>query len=406
MLLAAALIGGCEALPQAAAPLPTMVFVPPATPTLSADRVYTVARGRIQDIIKTRGSVASAQETLLAFKTAGYLKQIDIREGDTVEKDAVLAVLDTEGAGLEPLQDAIVDNGFELKLKTLEIAQAKSEPIEMDILSAKTALKQVEVKLQQAQAAYDKVAWQGDASAAGSEAFALQAAHLAMESAQAAYNAAVARQDPQGLKIQYLETQAAFAKAKLDRAQARLALAQEETLLKAPFSGVIVAVQKKLGDAVEPYAPIGTLADPSQIRVVATVLEADMARLKFGLPVSITLDANSSQQFTGKVTGLSSQPTTWQGRNAFPATVEFDDPTVIPATMRMGADISILARQVDRALLVPAEAIKTDGERKYVEVMNSPTADATRIEIGVGLTDGPLTEVLWGLSEGDQVKIR
>lgn len=401
-MAAAALTTGCEVLPQPIAAPPTLVFVPPATPTPAAERVATVIRGPILDVIETRGNVASAQELQLSFRTKGYLKQINVREGDTVEEGTVLAELDTEDTVVELLQDAIVDNDFEYRLKSLELQRAKLEPIDADILAAKAVLKQAQIKLQEAQAAYDRVAWQGDA--AGREAFAVQAAQLALESAQATYDAAVARQGPLDVNVRYLETQAAFAKAKMERAQARLARAEADATLKAPFSGLIVAVQKKAGDSIEPYAPVCTLADPSQIRLEATVLEADMPRLKFGLPVTITLDAGPNQFFRGTVTGLSSQPVTWQGRNAYPTTIEFDNPTEIPATIRMGADIHILVRQVEQALLVPTAAIRSDGERKYVEVMNSGTS--TRVEIETGMTDGALTEVLWGLDEGDQVKVR
>jgi RND family efflux transporter MFP subunit len=203
--------------------------------------------------------------------------------------------------------------------------------------------------------------------------------------------------------VKRLETEAAYAKSKMERAKARIARLQQDAVIKAPFAGVIVAVRKAVGDPVEPYAPIATLADPSQIRVEATILDTDMPRLKFGQPVSITLDASPAQQFTGKVAGLSSQPTTWQGRTAFAATILFDDPALVPAAVQMGADISILARRVDQALLVPTEAIRTEGEHRYVELVNSPVG---RVEIGVGLTNGPLTEVLWGLSEGDRLRLR
>ena len=398
------LTAGCEVLPAPAPAVPTFVFVAPPTPTLSPDSVYTVGRGTIQAAIKARGRVASVQESLLTFNLSGFLKKVDVKPGDVVQKDDVLAELDSAAAKVEPLENAIVDAEYELQLKTLEIQQASSEPIEQEILRTKSEVNLARISLQQAQAAYDRVVWRGDDAASGPEAFALQRATLVYETAQAVYAATLARKDPLGLRIKYLETQAAFAKIKLERARARLETAKADIQLKAPFSGLIVSVEKKVGDAVDPYESIGAIADPSQLRVEATVIEADMAMVTFGQSVSINLDAYPDKPLAGKITVIASQPAIWQGKNAYQMTIEFDDPTVVPATIRMGADVSIFTRIAHDVLLVPSEAIKTDGERKYVEVPGNPAWN--RVDVATGITDGPRTEVLWGLAEGDTVRLR
>jgi multidrug efflux pump subunit AcrA (membrane-fusion protein) len=153
-LTATFLVAGCE-VPSQPAAVPTRAFVAPPTPTLSADQVYTVARGRIQDVITARGRVASAQEVTLAFNARGFVKTMNMREGGPVDKDAVLAEMDTEGAEVATLQDEIANNDYDYQLKSVDIQIAKTEPIEMDILNAKAAVKQADVKVQQAQAAYD-----------------------------------------------------------------------------------------------------------------------------------------------------------------------------------------------------------------------------------------------------------
>ena len=409
LLLAGALLAGglagCEMLPQQAAPVPTLVFVPPATPTLSPDAVYTVARGPIQEVVKARGRVASALEAPLAFRTSGFVKDIQIKPGDQAQPGDLLAELDSPAAKTASLQDAIVDVDFDLQLKSLELEQAKAEPIDQTILSTKSTLKLAQVSVQQAQAAYDQIAWKGDTAASGTEAFALQKAQLTVEAAQANYNAALARKDPQGLKLKYLETQIAYARARIDRARRRLAETDAEARLTAPFTGTIVSVDKKIGDAVGPYEPLGIIADPSQIRLEVNILEADMVRVRLGLPVSITLDAYPNEPLTGRIQAIAAQPTTWQGKSAYAAAIEFDDATRVPATIRMGADVAIVTRVVPDALLAPAEAIKTDGARRYVDLFQDGAAPR-RVDVGLGLTAGPLTEVLWGLTDGDRIRIR
>ncbi len=402
LLAAALLLAGCEMLPQQAAPVPTLVFVPPPTPTLSSESVYTVARGPIREVVTARGRVASGQEVMLAFRTNGYLKAVNVQAGDFVQAGALLAELDATGEQLEPLQDAIVDAQFEVQLKAQELEQAKSEPIEQDILNAKSALKLAEVSVQQAQAAYDKVGWQSDSAAAQSEGYGLQRAQLTLEAAQASYNAAVARRDPEGLRLKYLQTQLAYNQAKLERANRSLERAADEARLAAPFDGTVVSMDKRVGDKVDPYETIGVLADPAQVRLEANILESDIDHVRFGLPVSITLDAYPDRTLSGKIQGIAVQPIIWQGKNAYAATVEFDDPTQVPATIRMGADVSIVTRVVPDALLAPVAAIKDDGTRRYVELMKGGAP--SRVDVGVGVTSGSVTQVLWGLSEGDQIK--
>ena len=159
-----------------------------------------------------------------------------------------------------------------------------------------------------------------------------------------------------------------------------------------------------MGDAVSPYEPIGQLADPARLRVEATLVEPDLPQVSFGLPVSITLDAYPGQSLAGKIVAISPQPIVWQGRNAYQATIDFDDPSIVPATIMMGADVRILARATQNVLVVPAELITVDGDRQYVEVLNGSSWE--RSEIGTGITDGRQTAVLWGLSEGDKLRLR
>ena len=79
----------------------------------------------------------------------------------------------------------------------------------------------------------------------------------------------------------------------LERAQAQLTLATEEvtgTLVTAPFSGMIVSVDKGPGDRVGPYEAFGSMADPSELWVVAVVPEEEASLVAVGQRATIRLD--------------------------------------------------------------------------------------------------------------------
>ena len=303
---------GCEYLPEPAPAVPTLVFVPPPTPTLPPSVLYVVQRDTIREIVQARGRVASVQEAFLSFKLEGWLKEINVNSGDLVQEGDILAEIDPRTWGGNAVEEAIEDAEYTLSIKMTRLQEARTEPIEQEILRAQAALRQAEISRQQAQAAYDEIAWQGDVGSRP-EAIALQRASAAYENALASHEAAVAWREPHNFEIQRLEKEIEYARTLLDRAINR----REDTSLVAPFSGLAVSVEKKIGDHVDPYEAIGVLADPTQLRIEANVMEEDMFYLTFGQPVSITLDAYPETPLSGAIMGIASSPTIWQGKNAY-----------------------------------------------------------------------------------------
>ena len=402
MLATASLSTGCDILPEPAPPVPTLVFAPPPTPTPEPYVIHTIERATIEDVVEARGRVAALREAFLFFEIQGWIKDLNVEPGELVSEGDPLASLDAPQSRETGLTDAIIDAEYDLKFKELDLQQSRETPIEENVQRAKAAVKLAEISVQQAQAAYDKIAWQDDV-VGRPEAVALQRADVNYQSAQASYLAEIAQKDVQALKIEKLETEVEYAKIALARARTRFAEVSEQTELKAPFSGLIISFDVRIGDSVVPYQSIGAIADPSELRLEASVLEEDMTLVTFGQPVRITLDAYPDEFLAGQITGIASQPTIWQGKNAYDVTIAFDDPAQVPATIRMGADVEILTRSAENVLVVPSEALREEGGRAYVEVMGE--SGPVRIAVETGMTDGSNTEIVGGLSEGDQILV-
>lgn len=340
---------------------------------------------------------------------------------------------------------------------TLESAKAalrklQKGPTEQEITIAKANLEQARIALEQAQAAYDKVAWIGGVGALP-QALQLQQATINYEAALANYELAtqgptesqlkaaeaqVAQaqsalerllQSPTESELALAEAQVVQAQANLDRLlntptpeqlaiaqqqvrQAEIAVAQAQlaldgTKLVAPFSGVIVRVHIELGEMAPLGQPAMILADLSEYHVDVNVDELDVIQVEEGQEAHLILDALPGVTLLGHVDSVSPVPATSVagGVVSYMVRVTIDEPDPrLKAGMTVNVDI-ITAKHTD-VLTVPNRAIRIDRQtgRAYVEklVNNTPV----EVEITIGLRGEQVTEVLSGLSDGDQVVIR
>ena len=73
-------------------------------------------------------------------------------------------------------------------------------------------------------------------------------------------------------------------------------------ILSAEIAGLVIGTQNTPGQVFMPGSPVVTMIDPSQLRVVGTIDEnKGFAKIKVGDPVTFTVDAFGSKQFTGIV---------------------------------------------------------------------------------------------------------
>ncbi len=393
-------VSGCSI--DAISVLPTAVAAPKATPratsTLAPEAVYAVARGTVKEVVTVRGRIASAREVTLAFKLNGWIKTLDLAPGDLVTQGQVIAEIDAPNDKGRSLEEAVTDAEYDLHTKTLELQEAKSAPVSEQLLAAKARANQADIARQQAQADYDRIAWMGDAAGGRPEAVALQRAVADYEAALASLDATQASEKTRDLQIQRLQADVTYAQKQVAEIRDRMGEAQ----LKAPFSGVVISVNKRVGDTVSPYEAVASVSDPSRLQVIADVTENDISYVAVGQAVTITLAARESAPLGGRVVAIASQPTLLQGKNAYQTTMEFSDPSVVPVTSATGADVSLVTRVAQDVLVVPVAAIQSAGEGSFVEIVNSP---ARHSPVVTGITDGRMTEVVSGLSEGDKVRL-
>ena len=219
-----------------------------------------------------------------------------------------------------------------------------------------------------------------------------------MKSAVARYNAAVARKRS--------------AEAALRLAEA----SNENTVIRAPFTGTVLRKDAEVGEVVAPSVGGGltrgavvTMADLSTLEVEVDVNEAYIGRIASGRPARITLDAYPDTSFRGEVRQV--VPTADRQRATVQVKVSIldHDARILP---EMGAKVDFLEPEQPRAaggaparasVRIPSAALKSDGGASFVWLVRE--GRLTRRPVTVGPVSGGFLEVRSGLSGGEQLLV-
>lgn len=290
------------------------------------------------NIITLSGRIEGDDSTVAA-KVSGRIREIRVREGDTVKAGDVIALLDEEQAAAREQQarsssqeaetrvtrsrDQIVILQEQLKQANLTVDQARQDA-EGRVRQAEAQVATAEANLSQAQAAYEqarydverftRLARSGDVSdrqreqaktAAETQAAVVESMKKQVAAARGALTTARANlnnppiRSSQAAAIQKQITQAqtdvAAAQADVERSQAQQKEAEAnraDLTIVAPFDGTIATRVAEPGEVVAPGAAIVTMIDLNKIYLRGFVPEGDIARVKLDQPARIYLDGN------------------------------------------------------------------------------------------------------------------
>jgi HlyD family secretion protein len=193
--------------------------------------------------------------------------------------------------------------------------------------------------------------------------------------------------------------QAAVAQAEQAMGQAQLKL--ENATLKAPFAGIVTAVDILRGSVVSPSAAAISLIDRSTLHVDLKLSENDVAKVALGQKVALTIDALKDWKADGTVSYIAPSAETSNGVVTYAVRVSFPDSDE-RVKVGMTANLSITTAQKDGVLLIPNTVLLPKGAGHAVLVSGQGGAPR-EVDVQTGLTDGTNTEIVSGLNEGDRV---
>ncbi|WP_348696876.1 efflux RND transporter periplasmic adaptor subunit [Duganella fentianensis] len=316
-------------------------------------------------LLNATGYVVAQRKASLSSKATGRLEWLGVLEGSQIKKDEVVARLENRDVSA-----------------TLGQAQA-------NIKVAQANLEQGQAELADAQANFNRT---GELLA---QKFITASAY---DAAQARLNKA---------KANIAGYQAAIAAARASAQVAQVAL--DQTLIRAPFDGVVLTKNANVGDNITPFSSaadskgaVVTIADMSTLEVEADVSESNLSKIRVDQPADITLDAFPELHLAGTVSRM--VPTIDRSKATLLVKVRFSerDPRVLPD---MSAKVAFLSKAVppeDRQSVttVQAAAITTRDGKAVVFQLDGDKVRQVAITQGRKL--GELVEVK-GVKAGDKV---
>lgn len=190
-------------------------------------------------------------------------------------------------------------------------------------------------------------------------------------------------------------------KAQLDAQRAQYRNTMQNTVLKAPISGVVTARNYDPGDmtGAQPVLTVGQITPT--VKVVININESDISRVRRGMEVGVTLDAFEGEEFSGKITRLA--PAVDVATRTFPAEVTLANPQgrILPG---MFARVSINLGDAENVVVPDRAIVKQQGSNgKYVYVYRGGKVEFHRVTLGRRIDTG--YELLEGIADGDTVVI-
>ena len=324
--------------------------------------------GTLAGVLDASGYVTARRRATVSSKVTGKVVEVNVDEGMAVHEGQILARLD----------DMTVR-------AALALAEAQAEATKRNVKENDVRLVEAKLTLGRAQALFkDGFGTQAEVDAAQAQVDSIAARILALNE-----------------QVNVAMRQIDFAKTDLDN-----------TIIRAPFSGVAISKDAQPGEMVSPVSAGGgftrtgicTIVDMRSLEIEVDVPERYVNRVKPRMDVNAVLDAYPEWEIPSSV--ITTVPTADRGKNTVLVRIGFKklDPRILPD---MAIKVKFLRPPEEKDVattavpLVPATAVKKDGAGQYVLLVTGDTVE--RRTVRTGNTDGDRLEVLGGLRAGDRV---
>ena len=321
-----------------------------------------VQRADLEETVSATGTLQPRDYVDVGTQVSGQLKRVHVEIGDVVQKGELLAEIDPA-----------------VYLAKVDAAQAQLAHLE-----AQLAERQAQLKLAEQRSQRQANMMRENATTAE----ALQTAQAELQSAKA--------------QIDALRAQMQQVRSTLRGDQASLSY----TKIHAPMAGTVVTQAAKAGQTLNANqsAPIVLrIADLSTMTVQTQVSEADVSRLRVGMPVYFTTLGGEGKRWHGTLRQVN--PTPEVVNNVVLYNALFDVPNTDGELMtQMTAQVFFLVAQAKDALVVPAAAVRRGKDGTSVRVQTDDGGFEARA-VELGLVTRVAAEVRSGLEPGERVAV-
>ena len=329
------------------------------------------AAGAQAAVLNASGYVTARRRATVASKITGTLTEVNVEEGMAVKEGQVLARLD----------DATLK-------ATLALSEARVE-------AARRGVRENEVRFQEARVTLARLTRLVEAGVA---------TQVEVEASQAQVDSFDARIQLTREQVQVAEREVALARTSLN-----------DTVIRAPFSGMAISKDAQPGETVSPVSAGGgftrtgicTIVDMESLEIEVDVNEAYINRVRPRQDVTALLDAYPDSPIPARV--ITTVPTADRQKATVLVRIGFNelDPRILPD---MGVKVTFHRHEGELAdasptravALVPKAAIRSENGQSFAFVVSSEGV-VDRRAVTTGGADGDLLEVLAGLRASERV---
>jgi HlyD family secretion protein len=329
------------------------------------------AAGAQASVLNASGYVTARRRATVSSKVTGKVIEVNVEEGMAIRQGQVLARLD----------DLTARAALGLAQAQVDAARRSVRENEVRIEEARLTLKR------RKQLVADGIGTQADVDQSQAE----------VDS----YDARIAAAQQQ---VQVAERQLALQQTEVDN-----------TIIRAPFSGIATSKDAQPGEMVSPVSAGGgftrtgicTIVDMSSLEIEVDVNESYINRVKTAQTVTAVLNAYPDWEIPAKV--ITTVPTADRQKATVLVRIGFDrlDPRILPD---MGVKVNFHREAGDAATpvahavpLIPKSAVRSENNTSYVFVVRQETVERRAIQTGG--TDGDRLEVVAGVSAGERVVV-
>jgi RND family efflux transporter MFP subunit len=362
----------------------------------------------IPTYFEATGNLASDAATDVAPAVGGKIVEVNFDVGSYVTKGSVLLRLDARDAQIrletaqaqaQQQQKALGQAVAALRQAQARLGVRDGETFDIDkfsqVKSVRANLELAEKELIRTERLYNT----GDVSKSALDQRRAQRDALLGQLDEARSNAAVAIKAINSAEAQVASARAAITTAQTQVDQARKSL--NDTAVLAPISGYISERTADLGEFISPSVPnakIATIIRTSSLRLKIDVPEASIGKVANGQSISLQTSAYPDRNFAGTVVRILPSLNQQARTLTVEAEVPNGDRLLKPGQF---ATVRITQSQPENAVMIPASAVKTEGDVNKVYVVKDGAARESIVQLG--LLEGETIQVKQGLAENEIV---
>ena len=416
-----------------------------------------VERQDLKITITANGKIEPERSINISPKNAGVIKSLLVKEGDFVKKGQIIAYMDDSNLQGQLTQAKAGIASAQANLQKLkagnrpqEIATAKAQLEEaeanlrklitgnrpQDIAQAQARLNRAKATFNQAEAELkryqglfnagaisrqDLTTYQTNRETAlaqvkeneqalnllqiGSRQEDIQQSKAKVKQLQESYNLSKAGSRKEDISRALAEVNSA-------RGSLQTIIAQiNDTVIRAPFDGVITKIYSEPGSFVTPNTTGGATSSSlsasilslnTNNQLVANIAESNLAKISLGQKVNLKTDAYPNQIFIGKVSQIAAEATVEQNVTSFEVKAEItsEKKSLLRSGMNVEAEFEI--SQKDNVLVVPTIAVVRESKGTGVYILNDDRKPIF-LPIKTGVVVNNKTEVKSGLNGNEKV---